>query len=238
MAADYPGRMNRGLYIAASGMLAEEVRQNQIANDLANASTSGYRPDRSAQAEFGSLLLANTRTGQAVGSMGTGVQIAQIATDLTPGPIRDTGEPLDFAIEGAGFFAIQGAGGRRYTRDGQFSVSANGTLVTAQGAQVLSQAGGAIRVGADGKVDPKQIGIFDVPNARKAGDGTFTGGGGGRPAGAVVRGGALEGSGADPTRSMVDMIASLRAFEAGQKVITTIDETMGRSVSTVGAVTS
>ena len=73
--------MNRGLYIAASGMLAEEVRQNQIANDLANASTSGYRPDRAAQAEFGTLLLANTRTGQTVGSLGTGVQIAQIAIE-------------------------------------------------------------------------------------------------------------------------------------------------------------
>lgn len=227
--------MNRGLYIAASGMLAETVRQNQIANDLANASTPGYRPDRAAQAEFGQLLLANTLTGQQVGSMGTGVQIAQTVTDFTPGPIRDTGEPLDFAIEGDGFFAVAGAGGRRYTRDGQFRVAANGTLVNAQGAQVLGQGGQPIRVGSDGTVDPKQIGIFAVPNPVKAGDGTFTGGGGGRPAGAAVRSGALEGSGANATRSMVDMIASLRAFEAGQKVITTIDQTMARSASTVGA---
>ena len=61
--------MERGLYIAASGMLAEQVRQDQIANDLANASTPGYKADRSAQASFADLLLQNSQTGQTVGSL-------------------------------------------------------------------------------------------------------------------------------------------------------------------------
>ena len=59
--------MERGLYIAASGMLAEQVRQNQIANDLANSSTPGYKADRSSQQAFGDLLLQNSATGQTVG---------------------------------------------------------------------------------------------------------------------------------------------------------------------------
>ena len=59
--------MERGLFIAASGMLAEQVRQDQIANDLANASTPGYKPDRAAQSVFGELLLQNRQTGAAVG---------------------------------------------------------------------------------------------------------------------------------------------------------------------------
>src|SRR3954471_16313223 len=86
------GQMERGLYIAASGMLAEMVRQDQIANDLANASTPGYRSDRSTQKSFGDMLLENTKTGQPIGSLGTGVEIDSTVTDTTAGPVRDTGE--------------------------------------------------------------------------------------------------------------------------------------------------
>ena len=108
-AVDHPGRMDRGLYIAASGMLAEMVRQDQIANELANASTPGYKADRSAQGGFDELLLRNSRSGAAVGPIGLGVQIEETRTDLAPGAIRDTGNPLDFAVEGEGFFAVRTA---------------------------------------------------------------------------------------------------------------------------------
>src|SRR3712207_9459640 len=114
--------MERGLYIAASGMLAEMVRQDQIANDLANASTPGYKADRSTQRSFGTMLLHNTRNGRAVGPLGMGVRIDGVRTDLSPGPIRETGEPLDFAISVNGFFAGQTRGGLRFTRNGQFTV--------------------------------------------------------------------------------------------------------------------
>src|SRR3954469_10175616 len=120
--------MDRGLYIAASGMLAEQTRQDQIANDLANASTAGYKADRSAQSSFGELLLANRTTGQQVGPLALGSTIAEIRTDVAPAPLKETGEPLDVALEGPGFFAIQTPQGTRYTRDGQFTLSAQGTL--------------------------------------------------------------------------------------------------------------
>jgi flagellar basal-body rod protein FlgF len=225
--------MDRGLYIAASGMLAEQVRQDQIANDLANASTPGYKADRTAQRNFGALLLSNSATGQGVGSQGTAVQVDAVQTDWTPQPARETGEPLDFAITGDGFFAVQTGQGPRFTRNGQFTVSPQGQLTTAQGDPVLGRNNQPITVGPDGRIDPRRLQIVNVNNPRKAGDSLVAGAAGGGPVG-QARAGALEGSGADPARSMVDMISSLRAFEAGQKVITTIDETLGKASSQVG----
>jgi flagellar basal-body rod protein FlgF len=226
--------MERGLYIAASGMLAEMTRQDQIANDLSNASTPGYKADRSTQRSFGDLLLANTQTGQAVGPLGLGVAVDREVTDLAPQPIRQTGEPLDLAIGGDGFFAVQTAQGVRYTRNGQFTASPQGTLQTGLGQQVLGQNGQPVRVNADGTVDPNAVGVFNVTNAQKQGDNLFAGAAGGRATG-TVQAGALEASGADPAKAMVDMIASFRAIESGQKVIQTIDETLQKSANNVGS---
>jgi flagellar basal-body rod protein FlgF len=225
--------MDRGLYLAASGMLAEQVRQDQIANDLANASTPGYKADRTAQSAFGELMLSNRVTGQQVGSQSTAVQVDEIETDFSPQPARETGEPLDFAIVGEGFFAVQTDGGTRYTRNGQFTANAEGLLVTAQGDPVLGPGGQTIRVGAGGQVDPRRLGVVTLNNPRKDGDSLVAGTPGGGTRG-QVRAGALETSGADAARSMVDMIASLRAFEAGQRVIQTIDESLGKAANTVG----
>jgi flagellar basal-body rod protein FlgF len=229
--------MDRGLYIAASGMLAEQVRQDQIANDLANASTPGYKADRTTQRSFGSLLLNNSVTGARVGSQSTAVQVETITTDFTPEPLKDTGEPLDFGITGDGFFTLQTAQGTRYTRDGQFTTNAQGQLTDANGNRVLGRDGNALTVGADGRVDPRRLNVVLLQNARKLGDNLVTGTPGntaGQTAG-QVRSGALEGSGADPTQSMVDMMASMRAYESGQKVIQTIDETLGKAASSVAS---
>jgi flagellar basal-body rod protein FlgF len=225
--------MERGLYIAASGMLSEMVRQDQIANDLANASTPGYKADRSTQSSFGSMLLANSVTGQSVGELGLGSQIDTVTTDVSAAPARETGEPLDFAVVGEGWFGVQTQQGTRYTRNGQFGVSAQGTLVDSMGNQVIGRGGGPVRVGADGRPDPRQVGIFNVTNPQKVGDSYVTGTAGGQATG-TVRQGALEGSNADPSRSMVDMIASFRAFESGQRVIRTIDETLAKASNVVG----
>ena len=229
--------MDRGLYIAASGMLAEQIRQDQIANDLANAATPGYKADRTAQREFGALLLANRATGATVGSQSTAVQVDNIETDFSPKPSRDTGEPLDFAITGEGFFGVRTAQGVRYTRNGQFTVSPQGTLVTAQGDPVLGRGGRTVRVGDDGRVDPRGLEVVRLENPRKEGDNLVTGTPAGTAGAGQVRAGALEASDSDAARSMVDMIASLRAFEAGQKVIHSIDETLAKSASAVGSVT-
>jgi flagellar basal-body rod protein FlgG len=225
--------MERGLYIAASGMLAEQARQDQIANELANSSTPGYKPDRSAQRAFGDLLLTNTATGQAVGALGYGAQVERVVTDLAPQPLRQTDEPLDFAIEGEGFFAVRTAAGVRYTRNGQFTEGPGAQLVDQLGNPVLSQNGRPVTV-TEGKVDAGQLGVFAVPDARKQGDSLFAGAANGAATG-QARSGALESSGVDPATAMVDMIASLRSFEAGQKAITTIDETLERAATQVGA---
>jgi flagellar basal-body rod protein FlgG len=231
--------MDRGLYIAASGMLAEQVRQDQIANDLANASTPGYKADRTTQQSFGSMLLTNSVTGGVIGSQTTAVQVTGTVTDFTAKPLTDTGEALDFAINGDGFFAVQTDQGVRYTRNGQFATDAQGRLTTAGGDPVLGRDGRPVTVGADGKVDPRRLNVVLLQDPRKSGDNLVTGTPGnvaGQVAGSV-RAGALEGSGADPTEAMVDMIASMRAYQSGQKVIQTIDETLGKAASSVGSVT-
>src|SRR3954451_22736793 len=144
--------MDRGLYIAASGMLTEQLRQQQIANDLANSSTPGYKSDRTAQSDFGSLVLSDSLTGQVIGAQSTAVGVDKVVTDFTPQPSRDTGEPLDFAITGEGFFAVHTEGGVAYTRNGQFSAAAQGRLVTALGDPVLGRDSRPVTVGADGTV--------------------------------------------------------------------------------------
>jgi flagellar basal-body rod protein FlgG len=226
--------VNLGLAIAASGMLAEQVRQDQLANDLANSSTPGYKADQSEQTSFSSMLLANGVTGQAIGSISPGVTISRVVTNMAPGALSQTGQPLDFAIAGTGFFAVRTGQGVRYTRDGQFQANAQGLLTDAQGDLVLSQTGTPVTVGAKGAVTAGALGIFNVPNAAKVGNDNFSGTSAGRGAGTVQQG-YLEASGSNPATTMVAMISSLQAFTAGQKAITTIDETMQQGSTQVGS---
>lgn len=232
-----PGPMERGLYIAASGMLAEMVRQDQLANDLANASTPGYKDDRVAQRSFAAELdLVNRRTGAPVGGLGLGAEIVEKRVDLTPEVIKDTGEPLDLAIQGEGFFAIQTPQGVRYTRDGSFAADAQNRLIDQFGNPVLGPGNQPVTLRPDGSVDPAAVAVVALQDPRKAGDGRFTGAPApGGPVG-TVRTAALEMSGVDAARTMVDMIGSLRAFEAGQRAITTIDETLRLATGQVGNV--
>ena len=107
------------------------------------------------------------------------------------------------------------------------------------GDPVLGRNNQPVTIGADGKVDPRNLNVVLLNNPEKVGDNYITGTPGavaGQAAG-QVRSGALEGSGADPTQSMVDMMESMRAYESGQKVIHTIDETLGKAASSVGSLT-
>jgi flagellar basal-body rod protein FlgG len=226
--------MDLGLSIAAAGMVAEQVREDQLANDLANASTPGYKPTEDVQSAFGSLLLANTQTGQTVGAISTNTEITQQSPNLTQGSIDQTGEPLDFAIAGTGFFAVKTPTGTAYTRNGQFTESASGTLVDANGNSVLSQSGAPITVAADGSVAPSALGVFNVTNPVDAGNNLFTGTAAGAGTG-TVEGGELEASGVDAAETMIQMIASLNTYQSGQQAIQTINETMQRSASATGA---
>ena len=225
--------MERGLYIAASGMLAEMARQDQLANDLANASTPGYKADRVAQRAFGDLLLSSTKDGSNVGRLGQGSAIDKDVTDLRPQALRDTGEPLDLAIQGDGWFGVQTKQGVRYTRNGAFMADAKGNLVDQLGNQVLGVGNKPIAVSNDGTIDPTKVAVFNVRNPAKQGDSYFTGTASGSATG-EVKTGSLEGSGVDPARAMVDLMGSMRAMEAAQRAITTIDSTLQLTSSQVG----
>jgi flagellar basal-body rod protein FlgF len=215
-------------------MLAEQARQDLIAHDLANASTLGYKPDRVASKSFGEILLHDTSSGSTVGALGLGTQIDKQVTDMSAGPLRETGEPLDFAVQGDGFFAVKTPAGVRYTRDGQFSASARGTLVNAAGDDVLGPGGAPIRIGAGGTVPASAVGVTALTNPRRQGDTLFTGTASTAATG-TVRQSTLESSAVDPVHTMVEMLGSLRAFEAGQRVITTIDTTLQKAANQVGS---
>jgi flagellar basal-body rod protein FlgG len=226
--------MNRGLYVAASGMVAEQARQDQLSNDLANAATPGYKPDRVAQKAFGELLVRNVQGDAYVGSMAAGVRLEKQTTDTRPAPLRETDEPLDLAVDGEGYFGVQTSAGVRYTRNGRFTSTPDGSVVDQLGAKVLDRSGRPLKVKADGTVDATQVGVFNLATATKAGDANFQGTASGQATG-VVRTGFLEGSQVDAARTMVELMSSLRAFEAGQRAITTIDSTLDKAnqVSTI-----
>ncbi len=227
--------MDLGLYVAATGMVAEQTRQDQLSNDLANASTPGYKPDEAPQHSFGSVLLASTEGGTPVGSSVAGVALGQTFTDMTGAPIQETGEPLDFAIAGNGFFAVQSPQGVRYTRDGQFTESAQGILTDSSGNAVLDQGGAQIKVTADGTVPASAIGVFEVPSAVKQGENLFAGTSTGKGSGSV-RAGALEASGVDAAKVMVEMINSLRDFQSGQQAIQAIAQTLQSASTQVASI--
>ena len=245
--------MERGLYIAASGMLAEQVRQDALANDLANASTPGYKADNSEQASFSDLLLWNSSTGAPIGSLSMGSRITHVVTDLTQGPLQTTGDPLDVALNGPGFLAVATGSGVRYTRDGQLMIDARGRLCTDTGNLVLGTSGKPITVGQVSdptkisidqrgtvKVGTRTVGtlaVMSLTGATKQGDTLFTGTPGVRPAGTTVQQGFLEGSGVQPAEAMVDMIVSFRSYETTQRAIQSIDTELGRAANSVGSAT-
>jgi flagellar basal-body rod protein FlgG len=229
-------------------MLAEQTRQDQIANDLANASTPGYKADRSAQASFGDLLLSNRATGRQVGPLGLGVEIAEVRADVTPAALKQTSEPLDVGLDGVGFFAVHTPAGTRYTRDGQFVVDPQGRLATATGHLVLDGGNQPITVGSadgltigtDGTITRAgrtlgKLAVATLTNPVKEGDVLFSGTPGAAPTTTAVRQGYLESSGVNPTTAMVDMITSLRTYQSDQKAIQAIDETIQKGIAANGA---
>ncbi len=139
--------MIRGVYIAATGMLAESQRQDVIANNLANATTTGFRRSVATSAPFAETLIGNMRAqgAPAVGPLTRGAQLEGVTMLDTQGPVRSTGNPLDVALVGDGYFGVDTAAGRRYTRDGSFSIAPDGRLVTKDG-NAVAGVGGAIRL--------------------------------------------------------------------------------------------
>ena len=122
----------------------------------------------------------------------------------------------------------------RYTQDGQFTANNRGQLTDASGNLVLSPSGQPIPVNAKGTVEPAALGVFNLRGAAEQGNNLFTGTATGRATG-VVHSGELEASGVNPVSTMTDMIASLRAYQAGQSAIQSIDQTMRADATNVGS---
>jgi flagellar basal-body rod protein FlgG len=156
--------MVRGVFTAASGMVAQQHRLDAISNNLANANTVGYKRDVSVHKAFPELLLRRTGDdgvvqfpyrGDPVGSidkapvvgrLGTGVEQNEVFTIFEQGAVRQTENSFDLALEGEGFFVVDTPYGERYTRNGSFTIGPESLLVTQQGFPVLGDDGNPIRV--------------------------------------------------------------------------------------------
>lgn len=241
--------MERGLFIAASGMLAAQVRQDVIANNLANATTPGFKGDVVVAHAFGDMLLENARSGERIGALTKGTEIVDVATDPRNAGMRVTQNPLDLAVSGDGWFSVQTANGVMYTRNGAFTTNAQGQIVTAQGDPVLGQNGQPlvidprleIAVSRDGRVlnGGREVGRIAVTalapdSLDKQGDNYVTGDVDPQGAVGVVAQGYLESSNVNSVKQMVELIVNMRTFEAGQKVVRALDDTLDRAANQVG----
>ena len=229
--------MDRIVYLAMSGAKASLQRQDVLANNLANASTTGFR--------------AELQAFRAVPVRGDGASTRVYALETTTGydpaagPAQQTGRPLDVALQGNAWLAVQGFDGTEaYTRMGSLQVDAEGTLMTSGGRTVLGD-GGPIQlpidstpqIAADGTVTVRQPNGSMTPVGRlklvtpeaplsRGDDGLFRAPEGDLPAdpNARLQDGALEGSNVNPIENMVAMIAAARQFEAQMKMLQTAEK--------------
>jgi len=247
--------MIRGIYTAASGMMVEVERTDVIANNLANAGTAGFKGDVAVTKDFAAVLLKRINDGPEapyIGSTGAGALVDEVATRQTQGSIRYTGNDLDLAIEGSGFFVVATPQGQRYTRNGSFTVNSQGQLVTADGYRVLGQGGpiqlneGKVAITGEGQitVDGLPVGqllLVDFADSRrlvKEGSSLYA-----APedmatqpsAGRVIQG-ALEGANVNVVSEMVQLIAAYRAYEINAKTVQTHDQLLDKAVNEVGRV--
>lgn len=230
--------MDRVIYTAMSGAKATMSRQDALANNLANASTPGFRADLSA-------FRAVPVRGDGLPTRVAGLE-ATAGFDHAEGPLQQTGRRLDVAVRGPGWFSVQGLdGGEAYTRAGSFEVSADGVLQTRSGLSVLGDGGpiaippgGEVSIGSDGAVTAKvgnqppvnvgQLKLVNPPAAelRKGADGLVrTADGEPAPADPQVRvaDGVLEGSNVNAVDAMVGLIAAARQFEMQMKMLQSVE---------------
>ncbi|MDP1935917.1 flagellar basal-body rod protein FlgF [Methylibium sp.] len=228
--------MDRMIYLSMSGAKATMQRQETLANNLANASTTGFRAELQA---FRAVPVRGDGASTRVYSLET-----TTGYDPTPGPMASTGRALDVAMQGNAWLAVQGLDGTEaYTRMGSLQVDAEGTLKTSGGLTVLGD-GGPIalpanstpQIAADGTVSVKQAngGVTSVgrlklvtPEAalQRGDDGLFRAADGDLPVdpSARVAEGTLEGSNVNPIENMVAMIAAARQFESQMKMLQTAE---------------
>jgi flagellar basal-body rod protein FlgF len=210
-----------------------EARMAILANNLANVNTAGYKAD---QVSFSEVL--DQATGLPTVTAGQ-------FTELTAGAQEQTGNPLDVAVQGDGFFVVDTPDGRRFTRDGAFQLGSDGTLITADGHPVLGSGGPVVvdpqtkgiridpngKVWADGnEVDTLQVVTFPSGSPpQKVGGSLFAGTGDTPVAEPRVSQGSLERSNVSPILEMSRMIGIARGYEAYQKLVQSLDQTAAQT---------
>lgn len=143
--------MLRGIYSSATGMEAHKDMQEMIADNLANANTNGYKAISHSYKSFSDNAIVNSTSGQTIGTLSHGSEPYSTNFNLAQGPVRETGNPLDLAVQGDGFFPLQLQDGRvAYTRNGHFTLDQNGFVVNQQGEYLLDQGLAPIFLGVQG----------------------------------------------------------------------------------------
>jgi flagellar basal-body rod protein FlgG len=248
------------MHIARTGLDAQDTRMRVISNNLANVNTTGFKRDRASfetlsyQTVTAAGAASTAESKYATGlNLGTGVRVQGTARIETQGALNTTGNSLDMALDGDGYFQVQLPGGQLgYTRAGNFSRSAEGLLVTSEGYQVMPgitvpEGATSITIGTDGTVsatvpgqtDSQQLGQIQVagfPNPaglQSKGDnylietsasGAANMGIPGQDGRGQIRQGMLEGSNVNVVEELVNMIETQRAYEVNSKMISASDE--------------
>jgi len=235
--------MNQALWIAKTGLDAQQMRMSVVSNNLANTNTTGFKQDR---ASFEDLLYQQVRQPGGSSSaqtqlptglqLGTGVRVVATAKNFEQGGQQQTGRALDVMVNGRGFFEVQMPdGSSAYTRDGSFKINQDSELVTNSGYPVqpgiqIPEGAQSVTIGTDGTISVK---MADNAASVEVGALTLTDFGpaqNGNPGlnglGTVVQG-ALEGSNVNVVEELVSMIETQRAYEMNAKAISTTDSMLG-----------
>ena len=246
--------MDNSLLVSLSQQLAAYRSMDVIANNLANASTPGFKRESAKFEEYITQVAPSEgQTGQQTVSF---VKDAGISRDSSQGAIQGTGAPLDFAINGKGFFAVQTPAGIRYTRDGHFTLDANGQMVTGDGYAVQGDSGAItvtpddqnVQVSGDGTISSiingisNQIGKLQV--SQFADDGALNKQGGNlystsqSPTVAIdsfIKQGALESSNVQPVVEISHMIEVMRAYQATASLNQSQEDLTRQAIDKLGA---
>lgn len=258
--------MIKGLYSAYTGMVNQEHRMDVLTNNLANVNTNGYKKEGATAQSFDSILAYKIkdnsegyRLAKRIGVNNPGVKIGEGYTDFSQGPLKTTENTYDLALTDKGFFAVQftdkaGNDSVKYTRDGNFTLTSNGELVTQDGDFVLDENGSSIKIDPlkdtqintsgqiiqDGRVVATiQVTDFaDYNYLERYGENYYQPIDGAEEieAAGKVYSGYLETSNISVVSEMVNMIAVSRAYETNQKVITTFDGTLDIAANQIGRV--
>ncbi|MGD0281736.1 MAG: flagellar hook basal-body protein [Dissulfurispiraceae bacterium] len=241
--------MYKGIYIAMTGAQLKFQELDNVTQNLANANTTGYKKTSFSSRLYPLLEGVTDNQNVAYPDARSMAYIGQYSIDTSAGSIRETGNPFDLAIAGDGFFAVQGAGNVSYTRNGNFSLRKDGSLVDGSGQQVLNTAnkpinitGNGAKIAADGTIyvdgnptDKLKIVKLKNGSIQHLGNSLYSGVEDGVSSGEVVQG-SIEMSNVNPIREMAGMISALRDMDIISKVIKNFDTLAESAVTQIAKV--